>query len=176
MCRLFCLLLFAVCSAQPAVSQVLRGFVTEVISGEPLEGVNVVLYGEGEISFGAATDSDGFYLLPRLTPGRYVLRTSYVGYVTYVDSLDIGPGQEIHQLDIALEEDEILLQQLTIVDNAGGSTTLLSAGTERITPAAIERVPMPEITADLSAYLATLPGVVLVGDQGGQFYVRGGEP
>lgn len=176
MCRIFFLLVFAVCSALPAASQVLRGFVTEAISGEPLEGVNVVLYGEGEISFGAATDSDGFYLLPRLTPGKYILRTSYVGYVTYVDSLDIGPGQGIHQLDIALEEDELLLEQLTVVDNAGGSTTLLSAGIERITPAAIERVPMPDITADLSAYLATLPGVVLVGDQGGQFYVRGGEP
>ena len=166
---------FAICLSGSAHSQVLRGFVTDTDSGEPLEGVNVVLYGEDDALYGATTDRDGFYLVPRLSPGGYTLGVTYVGYAAYQDSLFIGSGQ-IQQLDIVLREDELLLEQLVVEDNAGGSMTALAAGTERISPAAIERIPVPDITADLSAYLTTLPGVVLIGDQGGQFYVRGGEP
>lgn len=169
------LLLFTLCLADPAESQALRGFVTDRNTGEPLQGVNVAVYGIDETLYGAATDIDGFYLVPRLSVGKYTIRTTFLGYVTHVDSLEMYLGQ-IRQLDIQLQEDELQLQQLVIEDAPEGSMTVLAAGMERISPAAIERIPAPDITADLSSYLTTLPGVILVGDQGGQFYVRGGEP
>ena len=40
----------------------------------------------------------------------------------------------------------------------------------------LERVPMPDVSSDLMAYLLTMPGVVTVGDRGGQLFVRGGTP
>ena len=166
---------FVIWLAGSAYSQALRGFITDAGNGEPLEGVNVALHGEDGTLYGAATDSDGFYLVSRFPPGRYTLSTTYIGYVTHRDSLFFVSGQ-IQQLDISLQEDELLLRQLTVEDDTDGSMTVLGAGIERISPAAIDRIPAPDITADLSAYLTTLPGVVLIGDQGGQFYVRGGEP
>ena len=47
---------------------------------------------------------------------------------------------------------------------------------ERIEPADIDRIPGPDVSGELAAYLTAMPGVVVIGDQGGQFYVRGGEP
>jgi hypothetical protein len=50
------------------------------------------------------------------------------------------------------------------------------AGLQTIRPDDIERIPAPDVSGDLASYLTTLPGVVTSGDQGGQFFVRGGEP
>ncbi|MEX0770286.1 MAG: TonB-dependent receptor [Balneolaceae bacterium] len=48
-------------------------------------------------------------------------------------------------------------------------------GAQRITPADMRRVPGPG-TGDLASYLQTLPGVVTMGDRGGQVFIRGGTP
>ena len=173
--RTFIIVVLCICWEGMAYSQVLRGFVTDATSGEPIEGVNVALFGEGQTVYGSATDEDGFFLIPRIPSGRYVLSFTFIGYVDYRDTVDVELSQVL-RLDISLRPDELLLEQLIIEEDVVGSMTIVAAGTERISPAAIERIPSPDITADLSAYLTTLPGVVLIGDQGGQFYVRGGEP
>ncbi len=169
----FSLVLFFTVPAAPA--QILRGFVSDQATGEPLESVNVSLVDSTGALYGAATNTDGLYLVPRLQPGRYVVRFAYIGYHTHVDTLDFAIGQT-RILDIFLEEDTQQLQELVIEGVREGSVTDMGAGMERIEPAAIERMPAPDVSGDLATYLTTLPGVVLVGDQGGQFYVRGGEP
>ena len=158
-----------------AGGQILRGFVADASTGEPLEGVNIALTRTDGVLFGAASNSDGLYLVPRLTPGQYVLAVTYVGYVTLRDSL-ILEERESRTMDFDLEPDDVLLEQITVEDDRAAGITNIAAGLERIAPASIERIPTPDVSADLAAYLTTLPGVVLVGDQGGQFYVRGGEP
>ncbi len=46
----------------------------------------------------------------------------------------------------------------------------------KITKQDILRVPVTGGIADIAGYFQTVPGVVTTGDQGGQFYVRGGTP
>jgi len=57
----------------------IQGKVTDLQTGEPLIGANVLVVGT---SFGAATDVNGVFTINNLDPGVYSLKTSYLGYKT----------------------------------------------------------------------------------------------
>ena len=152
-----------------------RGFVTEVATGEYLYGVNVAIIDADGSVYGGATNSDGFYVISGLRPGRYRFQVSFVGYATHSDSLTLAAGT-IYDVDIALETELHQLDALIVEGEEEGSVADLVAGMERIEPADMDRIPGPDVSGDLAAYLSVMPGVVVIGDQGGQFYVRGGEP
>jgi len=57
----------------------LKGRVTDLKSGEPLIGANILVVGT---SFGAATDVNGEYVIQNLNPGVYELKVSFIGYQT----------------------------------------------------------------------------------------------
>ena len=80
-CILF-LILFAVQSNGQVVATTgtLKGFVYENISGEPLTGATVGIKGLGK---GAKTDINGFFNIPKLSPGSYTLVASSIGFETY---------------------------------------------------------------------------------------------
>ena len=158
--------------AQPAL---VRGFVTVSTSGEFLYEVNVALIDADESVFGSATNSDGLYVVSGLAPGRYQVQASFVGYTSYTDTLLLAAG-EIRDLDISLAPHEQRLETLIVEGEEEGNVSDLVAGMDRIEPADIDHIPGPDVSGDLAAYLTAVPGVVIIGDQGGQFYVRGGEP
>ncbi|MEJ2196053.1 MAG: carboxypeptidase-like regulatory domain-containing protein [Ignavibacteriaceae bacterium] len=62
--------------AQMGVGKI-SGKVTDVDTGEPLIGANVVVL---NTNLGAATDLDGNYFILNVDPGMYSLKVSYVGY------------------------------------------------------------------------------------------------
>lgn len=158
-----------------AQTATVRGFVTDAATGTGLQNVNVALEDSTGIITGSATTADGLYVIAGLSPGVYVLRVSFVGYRTFRDSLSLE-AREIRSIDVSLEASEEYLDELVIEADQEGRIADLTAGMQTIRPQDIERVPGPDITGDLGLFLTTLPGVVIVGDQGGQFYVRGGEP
>jgi len=57
----------------------LVGTVRDAETGEPIVGANIVLVGTTR---GAATDLDGDYMILNLSPGRYTIRASVLGYNT----------------------------------------------------------------------------------------------
>ena len=61
-----------------AQTGLVRGSISDAITGEALIQA-AVIYGAGESSAGVLTDFDGLYSI-ELTPGKYSLRVSYVGY------------------------------------------------------------------------------------------------
>ncbi|MEM1041333.1 MAG: TonB-dependent receptor [Bacteroidota bacterium] len=159
----------AASQAQPAA---VRGFVVDAEDGLALPGASVTLESLGDgPTLGTAADGDGLYVLARFPPGRYRLRASFVGYEAYADTLAFAAGENrLH--DIALQPTDALLDELVVETERAG----FQAGLRPIEAADIERVPMPDVSGDLAAYLTTLPGVVTTGESGGQFFVRGGEP
>ncbi|MDQ3517771.1 MAG: TonB-dependent receptor [Gemmatimonadota bacterium] len=74
--------------AQKAVAQTgkLTGVVTDSETGEPVEGVQVVVQGTG---YGAVTQSNGRYFLIALPPGTYSVQARRIGYQTTQTSLSI---------------------------------------------------------------------------------------
>ena len=53
------------------------GTVTDVKTGAPLIGANVIIEGT---SLGTATDINGNILILNVDPGTYCIRTTYIGY------------------------------------------------------------------------------------------------
>ena len=101
-------------SAQ-AQEAVVNGFVTDAQTGRPLELASVALLQSSLIAAGTVTDASGAFVLPRLAPGRYALRASFIGYAPFADTLDLEGG-ETRTLEIALEEaatglDEVVVEQ-----------------------------------------------------------------
>jgi len=73
------LLIYTTSSQVQAQTGVIRGFVYETESGEPVIFTNVYLY---KTSLGAATDVNGFFSIMKIPPGQYTLMVSYMGFDT----------------------------------------------------------------------------------------------
>ncbi len=164
--------------AAPAWGQsaTLRGFIKDAADGQPLLGVNVALTGGGGELYGNATDTDGFFIISRLPPGRYAVRVTYIGYESYADTLDLAPGQFLtYNLELSGSQAELGEVVVESERETAGAASV-TAGLQTVRPEDIKLVPAPDVSGDLVTYLQTLPGVVSTGDQGGQLFIRGGEP
>jgi hypothetical protein len=151
----------------------LRGLVTTSETGTALPQANVRLSTvSGERIGATATDASGFYQLQNLEPGPYLIEVTYVGYRTYEDTLALESGS--NQYNVSLTRSDQELQEVQVEAERGA--TERQAGLQTITEADIERIPTPGPGGDLAAYVQTLPGVVSVGDRGGELYIRGGTP
>lgn len=97
-----------------AQNQSIRGKVSDLDSGYPIVGVNIVLLGTKDIK-GTTTDLDGNYVLANVPVGRVSLKYSFVGYkeITLYDQL-LERGKELF-LNITLEEDITSMNEIIIV-------------------------------------------------------------
>ncbi len=110
----------------------LAGTVVDKQTNSPLIGVNIYLK---NTSFGAATDTDGQFIIMNIPPGNYDVVAEYVGYIS----------QEVQNVKIAANFTTVLHFQLS-------PTTLESSETITITA---ER---PLIQPDNTAKLAVVSG------------------
>ncbi len=140
----------------------------------PAPGVNVVLSSESGLRLGAVSDSDGEFLFSRLSPGNYVLKSSFVGYKSRIDSLNVVFGDE-KRLELTLFGGTEALESVEVFAE-GSRNRITSAGVRSITPGDLDRIPTPDVSGDLMSALLTMPGVTSSGDRGGQLFVRGGTP
>lgn len=159
----------------PALAQqaLIRGFVTDAASEQAMQGASVALLSGGDIMYGAVSDGDGYFLLSRITAGTYSLRISFIGFEAYTEEINVRAGDVIERF-VALAFSATEFDEIVVEAEAGGGVTTVIAGLESIVPADIAKIPIPGVSGDLASYLQTLPGVVIQGDRGGQFFVRGG--
>lgn len=138
----FALLLLLVALPMIASAQTgkIRGVVTDRVSGETIIGANVVIAGTTR---GSATNIDGEYIIIGLSPGRYSLEVSYLGYkkVTINDILvriDLTTTT-----DILLEEETFQGEEITVVAERAliqkdVTASLASVGREQIQAIPVE--------------------------------------
>ena len=153
----------------------IRGFVTDADDREALAGVNVILESDAGGLRGGVSDSDGIYNLTRITTGTYVLRFSFVGYTPWSDTLALQAGQRLN-LNIALQPTPGVLEEVIVEAEEGTAAARVTAGLQTVSPMDMDLLPTPDVSGDLASFLTTLPSVITLGDRGGQYYIRGGEP
>lgn len=159
-----------------AQTSIIRGTITDAGTGEALQGVNVVLLdASDELITGTVSGSGGVYALSRLTAGTYQLRASFIGFDAWEQDISLRPGEST-LLNIQLVDAPEALDEVVVEEERDTGSIRVTAGQVTIIPADIEMIPSPDVSGDLVNYLTTLPGVVSVGDRGGQLFVRGGEP
>ncbi len=101
---------------------VVAGTVTDAASGRPIQGASVTL---GATREGAMTDADGRYRFTA-TPGRYLLRARYVGYVMAADSVTIPAGQ-LSTHDFTLKAALTSLDQVVVTGTRQQNRTAVEA-------------------------------------------------
>jgi len=153
-------------------SGVIKGFVYDKKTGEPIPYVNVVLLGT---KIGTITDNNGFFLFSKLKPGKYTLRLSFIGYDTLIIDLYLKENETITR-KFFLEESVISLSEVSISAEKTTKIEKTLISMTKITPKFIERLPSIGAEPDFVQYLQVIPGVIFTGDQGGQIFIRGGAP
>ncbi len=152
-----CLLLTTV-SAAWAQSFVIKGRVTDRVSGEALPGTSIGLEGS---TLGGVTDGGGSFAIKGVAPGAYTLKVSYIGYVTAQQKVTITNHDET--VAVRLAEDNTTLNEVEVV---------ASVAVERETPvafSAVNEVRLRESLAgrDLPLILNETPGVYATQSGGG---------
>lgn len=108
------ILLFLFSTIHAGTTGKISGRVTDVSSGDPLIGANVIIEGT---SLGAATDADGYYSILNIAPGTYTVRALMIGFapVSYTDvivNVDLTTP-----VDFALTIESIQGEEVVVVSN-----------------------------------------------------------
>ena len=172
--RLLLLLLFAGLIPVLALAQTasVRGFVYEEETGEPAMLANVFLLGT---TYGASTDENGYFLISKIPPGEYTLIMQYLGFDTIKEQVTLE-ADKILDRKTYLAKSSVSLETVEINADRLAQKTETKTSVIKITPKEIKQIPSVGGQADFAQYLQVIPGIVFTGDQGGQFYVRGGSP
>lgn len=148
---ILCLLsILSVSANSVAENRIIKGTVTDKISGETLIGVNIYL---PELKKGATTNENGEYLISNIPNIRTTIQVSYIGHQTIIQSIDLG---NTTTLDFVLDEANASINEVVVTALTGNSLI------ER-TPAPISFIPRTELlrtsSSNIIDAIAKQPGV-----------------
>ena len=116
----FLLIIFCTLLSLPVLSTAqksdLIGYVKDSQTGSPLIGTNVIIVGT---SMGTAANEIGFFTIPDLKPGNYLVRATYIGYQTSEDSITVSGISNI-TLDFNLNYTSLEGQEVVVTAQARG--------------------------------------------------------
>lgn len=176
---LFLFGLFACISFTFGQDHILRGFIYDTENGEPIpfEKVTLIPTVKSIGITGAITDVNGFFSIPKLAIGTYLLRVEDLNYKNYEREINITKKDGITDIRIDLiAPDAKESFDVVISAETKAKTTEVLISQIKLDKKGIERVPSVGAENDITAAFSVTPGVVTTGDQGGQLYVRGGTP
>ncbi len=156
----------------------IRGFVREKSNGEVIPFQKIKLTSEANYLFGALSDVNGFFSIPKLSKGKYILKIDNVNFQTLEDTISILTETGIIQVSYDLEKKENIkdLEEVKVSAESKRKTTEVLISQIKLDKKALERIPSVGAENDIVGAFSVTPGVVTTGDQGGQMYVRGGTP
>jgi hypothetical protein len=157
---------------QAGTTGTIRGFVYDKANGEPVIFTNVLLKGT---KYGGPTDVNGYYNISKLAPGTYTVMVAALGYDTLKAIVSVK-ADDIITKKLYLSARTVELTGVEISAQKKEAQTSVRIGVNKVTPKEIKQVASVGGEADIAQYLQVLPGVISSGDQGGQLYIRGGEP
>ncbi len=174
---LFFLFLFS-SSLYFAQQATVRGFVNDKSNGEVIPFQKVKLYSNTTLVAGALTDVNGFFSIPKLNTGTYLLKIENPQFSTKEETITITNASEIVQVKIQLEKNEVTkdLEEVKVSAASKQKTTDVAISQLKLDKKALERIPSMGAENDIVGAFSVTPGVITTGDQGGQMYVRGGTP
>ncbi len=113
-CTLFSILLLFSSTLHAQSGQALRGRVVDNASGEPLAFATVSVVNANP-PVGAASDSEGYFVITGLNVGRYDLEASMVGYEPMsVREIVVSSAKEAF-VQISLAENVVSMEEIVVV-------------------------------------------------------------
>lgn len=145
----------------------LRGYVKNIDSGEPMPGVSVFISSPHTVT---TTDNFGFYRI-MIPKGNHDLEIKGYGLEDRKLMMEIyGDGE----MDILMKDKVYTLKGVVLTAESTQKMRSNQIGLERVRIDRIKHVPAAFGEADVMKIVLTLPGVKSVGESSGGFNVRGG--
>jgi len=157
----------------------IRGFLYDIKNGEPVIFEKVfILQLDSSIVSGANTDVNGFFSIPELAKGSYILKIDNGEFKKIYSKLEVSKADGFTNVKFELETKEKIseLQDVVISADSKKKKNEVLISTIKLDKKSIERIPSMGAENDIVGAFSVTPGVVTTGDQGGQMYVRGGTP
>lgn len=156
--------------------QNIRGRVLDKDSGEPLEGVNVVIY-ENDTTIGSTTDAQGYFLLSNVVVGRHTIKATYLGYEDYqIADVLVYTGKE-PMIAIGLKEAFTYLQEVVVRPSQTNGQPINSfslSGGRSISVEETKR--FASNFNDVARMITAYPGVTSTSDFNNSISIRGNSP
>lgn len=171
-CRyaLFVLIIFFSAISNAQNTSILRGFLTDSLSGETLPYGNIIIK---ELNNGTATDNRGYFLFPALpAPALYTVSVSYVGYKNKKLEAVVKPNQST-LLNIQLIPVTFELQTVEKVAQRIDGDKNPDISVHTILIKELETIPQG-VETDILRSIQNVPGVTITSDVSAKYYVRGG--
>ena len=99
-----------------AQSGTLKGKVIDEGTSEPIPFANVTVEDNGKVLTGGTTDFDGNFTIKPVTPGKYTVKASYVGYQASQVNGVIVKGGVINYQDFKLKSSSKQLGEVSVTD------------------------------------------------------------
>jgi len=156
----------------------IAGTVTEKLSGEYAIGITVALYSADTTIKkplkGVYTNKYGFYSIPAVGKGNFILVIQGIGYQKYMKKIEVKADKDI-VVNIEIDRKDVKTQEV-IVEAERSSSGTKGISTVEISPSFIEKMPSLGAEKDLFRVLQLLPGVTQVSELSSGLYIRGGTP
>lgn len=154
----------------------IEGHIRDAKTGDPLPGANILIVGT---SLGAASDSKGKYVIPRVPPGSLTLRVTYIGYEKMEVDVQVIEGQKTVQ---NFELNYMVVKGKAVVVTAQAEGQLEAINKQLSARAIVNVVSSDRIQelpdANAAESVGRLPGVSVLrsGGEGNKIVIRGLSP
>lgn len=109
-------LIFAVNTLVFAQSGTLKGKIIDKGTNEPIAFANIIIESGGKQMGGTTSDFDGNYTIKPITPGKYDLKATYVGYKPLLIRGVIINANKITFQDISMESTVVQIETFEVTD------------------------------------------------------------
>lgn len=167
-------LLFLFVAAAYSQGYTIKGRVIDRLSRQPIEYANVLVVGGNNNGVGAATDTDGNFVIEKVKPGICQLSVSYLGYKSVITP-DYIISATTPFIEIEMDEDSNTLEGVVVRPNRFNKTIESPVSMKVIGLREIEK--SPGSNRDISRIVRSYPGVSFspIGYRN-DLIVRGGGP
>ena len=146
----------------------IAGTITDSETGEPLIGVNVQVFDDGDnLIGGAATDFEGDYFVLNVRPGIYKVKVSYVGYITTTKTNVAVSSDRTTRIDFKMEPTILEAEEVVITAEREQVELDVTTTTSTTTSDQIENMPVSTV----EEILETKAGII---EHEGNLHMRGG--
>ena len=148
----------------------ISGFIRDADTGEPLSYANIIILNS---DIGIASNNNGYYIIPDIPQGQYILKIMVIGYVVIEKEViiydkNIKMDIEIKPEILNIDEIKVSAERMRFENKVDISRVNLTNRDIRRNPAFIE--------SDVFRTLQLLPSVTTANDFNASLIVRGGSP
>lgn len=150
----------------------IAGTVTDARTGEKLLGANVVVEG---LATGASTNTDGYFVILNIPPGRYRVKASMVGY-TPVSQVDVRVDiDQTTGLDFKLSQETVEGEEVVVVAQRPVVQRDVAASRTNLTIEDVTKLPVVSVSAAVGLQAGIQGGLVVRGSTSDQvaFMING---